>query len=66
MERMFGVGAVRTVHHSREHQLSCFLFHALHEEARGLLKEDGVTGGVQLQYVAAFPSNLKVAINGAA
>ncbi|CAN0294060.1 unnamed protein product, partial [Laminaria digitata] len=39
LERMFGVGAVRTVHHSREHGWSCFLFHALHEEARGLLKE---------------------------
>lgn len=61
LERMFGIDAVRTVHHSREHRSSCFLFHALHEEARELLKEAGMNGGVQLQYVAAFPANLKVA-----
>lgn len=57
---MFGLDAVRTVHHSREHRSSCFVFHALHEEAGGLLKEDGMAGGVQLNYVAAFPANLKV------
>ena len=60
LERMFGLDAVRTVHHSREHRSSCFVFHARHEEARELLKEPGMTGGVQLQYVAAFPANLKV------
>lgn len=64
LQRMFGVDAVRTVHHSREHGSSCFVFHAIHEEARALLGEGGgMAGGRgQLQHVIAFPANLKVII----
>eukprot|EP00904_Undaria_pinnatifida_P012698 jgi/Undpi1/8559/HiC_scaffold_25.g11024.m1 len=65
LQRMFGVDAVRTVHHSREHGSSCFVFHAIHEEARALLGEGGgMAGGRgQLQHVIAFPANLKIAPN---
>lgn len=59
LEGELGVEAVRTAHHSRDHEVSCFVFHALHEEAKRLLGEDE-TGDVPLKHLAAFPSNLKV------
>lgn len=60
LERMLGVDAVRTVHHSREHGASCFLFHAHAEEATQLLLEDGGESDIRMEYLAAFPANLKV------
>lgn len=69
LEGVLGADAVRTVHHSRDHGVSCFLFHALGDQARQLLEEPdkGDAGGrVRLRHLAAFPANLKVKIEVAA
>lgn len=61
LEQVFGVDSVSTVHHSRQHGASCFIFHALREEAEQLLRGgDNNVGTGQLQQLAAFPANLKV------
>lgn len=62
LENMVGVDSVRTVHHSRQHGSSCFIFHAVHDGVEQLLRRDGSNVGTagQLQQLAAFPANLKV------
>lgn len=61
LEQAVGIHSVRTVHHSRQHGTSCFIFHALREEAEQLLRGgDNDVGTGHLQQLAAFPANLKV------
>lgn len=64
LEGVLGAEAVRTVHHSRDSGVSCFLFHARRSQAKQLLEHDKEDAGgrVRLRHLAAFPANLKVKI----